>query len=497
MIKRLKELLGDSLVYGLGSVLEKVGGFILLLFFANLLTPSDYGVLGLLAYMDMAFEALSSSGMRSAVFREFALADTLETKRRVVNTAIWGVLIGGVIIASIGMVFAPEIAELVTQNRGYANLVRVDFAACIASAVSAIPMLVLQAARRSVPFASINFSKFVLTSATTVFFIVGLKWGVWGPILSVGLWNVVYATFLVASQLREFGFEIHWPTWKRMFTYGFPFMPYRLLAVANTAFSTYMVASLMGVRSAGIYQVAARFALPLGFVVDAITQAWWPYKFRIYKEEKDPANLFRTITTSYLAMTTYLWVGTAIWGPEVLRFAIHRVEYHPAAYVIGSIALARLMIGVYQMFGTGIELGDNAKPIALVSLAGLLVGLGSSFALIPLWGATGAAISASLGAFVMTVVIFQLGQARIRIHHDWPAITAIAIASASCVFAGHEVLSITSFWRRILIDVALSLGYPLLVVLILAASRTQRERMRALYDRVQAIRRKRREPSVA
>lgn len=490
MFKRLKELLGDSLTYGAGSVLEKIGGFILLLFFTNYLTPGNYGVLGLLMYMEMTFEAVSSFGMRSAVFREFALADTPEAKRRIVTTGIFSVLGGSLVIAGIGMIFAEPIALLVTKDSANAALVRVDFLSCVMSAVAVVPMLVLQAARKSRAFALTSFSKFITTSVTSIYLIGFLHWGVWGSIIAVGASNAAYSIFLCAWQLRDYGFEVHWPTWKRMLTYGIPFVPYRLLLVVNAGFSTYMVATMLSVEQAGIYSVAARFAMPLGFIVEAVNNAWWPYKFRIYKEEKDPASLFRTITTSYLAITTYLWVGISLWGPEVLRHVM-KPAYHGAAYVIGALALTRLMMGVYQMFSTGIELGDDAKPISLVSMAGLLVGLGSSFALIPLWGAAGAAIAASLGSFVMTIVVFQLGQARMRIHHDWPAVTAIAIASIACVLVGYQSLAIANVWERILVEIGLSLGYPLLVALILSSSRTQRERMKVLFERVQTMRKRR------
>lgn len=487
MWKRIKELLGDSAVYGLGSVLEKLGGFVLLLFFANLLSPGDYGVLGLLMYMEMAFEAVSSFGMRSAVFREFALADTPEAKRRIVNTGIFSVFLGACVIAGIGMLFARPIAILITENAEYTNLVRVDFLGCVMSAVAAVPMLVFQAARRSRVFAGVNFIKFMTTSCLSIVMIGYLHWGVWGQVVAVAVSNALFTIVLCAVQLREYGFEIHLPTWKKMLTYGIPFVPYRLLLVVNAAFSTYMVAKMLSVSEAGIYSVASRFAMPLGFIVEAINNAWWPYKFRIYKEEKNPAALFRTITTFHLALTTYLWVGISLWGPELLRWFI-RSDYHDAAYVIAAIALTRLMMGVYQMFSTGIELGDDAKPIALVSLAGLLVGLGTSFAFIPLWESVGAAIAASLGSFVMTVVVFQLGQARMRIAHDWPAIVAIAIASVACVLLGHAVLRDPSVWHRLVAECVLSLGYPLLIALLLSASRTQRERMRALYQRIRAIR---------
>ena len=77
-----------------------------------------------------------------------------------------------------------------------------------------------------------------------------------------------------------------------------------------------------------------------------------------------------------------------------------------------------------------------------------------------------------------------------RIAHDWPAILAIAAASIACVLVGHAVLRDPSTWQRLLAEVGLSLGYPLLIALLLSASKTQRERMRTLVQSVRALRAK-------
>ena len=73
-----------------------------------------------------------------------------------------------------------------------------------------------------------------------------------------------------------------------MLSYGLPFVPHRLQAVALAQFSLYMVREMLGLGEAGLYQIATKFALPVGVIVNAVQEAWVPFKFQVHAQESEP-----------------------------------------------------------------------------------------------------------------------------------------------------------------------------------------------------------------
>ena len=80
MIERLKELLRHSAIYGLGSIVARVLGVLLLPLYTRYLSPSDYGLIETLVALAAVLTALVAQGMKSAFFRFYF--DSAEPVRR-------------------------------------------------------------------------------------------------------------------------------------------------------------------------------------------------------------------------------------------------------------------------------------------------------------------------------------------------------------------------------------------------------------------------------
>lgn len=131
------------------------------------------------------------------------------------------------------------------------------------------------------------------------------------------------------------------------------------------------------------------------------------------------------------------------------------------------------------MVGTGIELGDNARPIALVTTAGLVVAIPAAIWMVPWLHAMGAALAACLGTLTMIVAAYFLAQTRVRIGYDFPtlfgvSLLSLAIVATSILMAGPDP------GRRIGINAALTLLYPVVMVGLLFWSAAERSRVRRL-----------------
>jgi len=268
-------------------------------------------------------------------------------------------------------------------------------------------------------------------------------------------------------------------TFRKMLSYGLPLLPHRLQGVVMVSFGSYMVRQMLGLEQAGLYMMAIMLVTPLSMIVATIQVAWVPLKFQIHTEEDDPGAIFRSIVTYYIVGVSYLLVGIAVWAPEVLR-VMTEASFHDASSLIPIVALIPAASGVYWMVGTGFEMSDSTKPLPLVSFFGLVTLVALAFLLVPTTGAHGAGIATVGGWLVMAVAIYHFAQKRFPVSYDW--FVLISLGACACLaVAGSVLMQIAPLGWRLTFAIATSVIYPILALITLFRSRTERRRMQVVW----------------
>jgi O-antigen/teichoic acid export membrane protein len=481
MLKKLLGLLSDALIYGAGSVLGQLIGFLLLPLYTARLSPSDYGVLAMLSIIAAVFPSIANIGMKSSIFRFYNLSK--EENERAISLGIGFMLVTlvSVLLLVASITASGWIAKFLFGRSGLDHFLRLALISAAANTVGGVPLLVLQAARRPKATTGLTLVKTTFGIALTVWLVIGLERGVAGVVTGALISDLAFMVVQIALTWRYYRFAGNLVVLRRMLAYGLPFLPYRLLVMGTAYFSTYMVRRYMGLDDAGLYSLAERFATPIAFLVAALTQAWWPYRFKIFAEDADPAGFFRTTVTYYVAAIGYLWFGVSVWGPEAIRLLTNE-RFHSAAPLIAAVAFIPVMQGFYQMVGTGLEVGEDTRAVPLVSLSGFVVVAASSIFLIPRLGAFGAALAATLGWMAMTAAIYHLAQRRYRIEYDWATLIGLAGQAGLAVACGAAMQRL-AFPYRIGFAVIGSLLYPFLTFFVLSRSPVEQGRMQILRER--------------
>src|ERR671929_669647 len=116
MLDGLKGLFRHSAIYGLGSIVARILGVLLLPLYTRYLTPADYGLIETLVALSAVLTALVAQGMKSAFFRFYF--DSAEEGRRllVVRTAFWYVLGAATAVLVLGVALARPISSLLYGN---------------------------------------------------------------------------------------------------------------------------------------------------------------------------------------------------------------------------------------------------------------------------------------------------------------------------------------------------------------------------------------------
>ena len=485
MLKRLLHLLTDSLAYGISGLLGQLIGFLLLPLYTRHLDPSDYGVMAMLAFLPQVFAILAAAGVKSAIFQQFYRADSDDRRRVVLSTAAVSVFFSIVFILTLSIALSNWIALWLIGEKGAVNVVRLSLLAAAFATFTDVPLIGLQAVRRARTVGLLNIVQLVVVVSITIYLVAWREWGLVGVVVGglIGSFLSMVICFAMAARLFAIGFDTQ--IWRAMSAYSLPFLPHRIQGAIMVFWGDYMVRTHLGLSEVGLYNVATRFAIPIGFLSAAIQQAWTPYKFKVFAEEPNSAAFFRSTLTYHVCIFAYLWMGVSIWGPEAIR-AMTNSSFHDAASLVWAVALIRAVQAFYPMLGTGLELGNDTRALPLVSFASLLTTIAASFCLMPLFGVYGAAFATTSAWLVIAAGYYILAQRQVPVSYDWKTITAVCLAAIVGVAAGQSVQQFP-LWIRVAVITVLSIGFPIVVLLILWRSSTERQRVEVLLARVSRI----------
>src|SRR6188768_3489799 len=162
---KLKRLAGDTVLYGLGSMLPKFLNFLLVWLHTSVFLPAEYGVISYLYSYVSFINVIFTFGMETAYFRFATKPDADEKK--VFNLA-QTVVIGISLILSIVIIgFANPIANAL-DIKGKSNFIIWIVAILFIDSAVAIPFARLRLQKRPLQFA--------LGRIINILILVGLNW---------------------------------------------------------------------------------------------------------------------------------------------------------------------------------------------------------------------------------------------------------------------------------------------------------------------------------
>jgi O-antigen/teichoic acid export membrane protein len=440
-----QSFLRHALIYGLGSVLVQAASFLLLPLYTRCLTPAEYGALEVLnRFGELVVVFLLFGGIRQAALAFHGQSEQAAHRPRVIGTTVvlagTTALVGGCLM----MFFCAPLSRLL--DVGSVTLLRLAVWAMILDGMNFVLLVGPQARQESGFFVALTATQFFLRVGCSLIFVVGLGWGVAGVLLASIIASALHAVVLASHQLLRDG-PPDWTRLRAMTGFAVVFLPGGLAFFVLNHGDRFILRKYGGLAEVGTY--ALGYKLALGVVLFTRASLGTAWNARLYEEARAPdaAAVFGRVFSRCLA--AYLWGGVALclFQDEAVRF-LAGGPYAGAAQVIAPVVLAYyfltaadLMDGAFYLRGR-----PGLKTLAAVLSTALTCGL--YFALIPAWGATGAAY-ATLGGFAFHAgLTLVLSQRVFAVRYEPQRLVAM-VGVAVALWLGSRCLPLT-VWAMVL-----------------------------------------------
>lgn len=461
MFEELKNLLKHSSIYGLGGILGKIVGFLLIPLYTHYLTPSQYGILELLDLASYVLAMFLGLGIAQSTIRFYWEYDQLEDRKAVISSALffsWGISLAGALISSY---LAPSISLLIFKNVQYANYLRIILFTLFFTLGAEVPLTLLRSLEKSVLFTIVSVIRLVISVSLNILFIVGFKWGILGILVSGLISNGLVSSFLFFYTCQRMGRGFSWVKLKEMLRYGLPYVPGGVSMFIINFGDRFFLQRFASLAEVGLYSLGYKFGMIINLLLLApFILAWGPKRFEIAKTAA-AKDIFSVVLTYFWFVEIFCSLGIAILIKDILRI-MSPPEYFAAHKVVPLILLSYVLQGGYSCMQIGILLQKKTKYIAVITTICAASNLLLNFLLIPSLGMMGAALATLITFTIMFILNYFISNSIYYIRYELIRILKM-FGLATALYLVSSTISTEKLGLSIPVHLSLALCFPLIL----------------------------------
>ncbi len=433
MFSQIKRLGADTAIYGISTIVGRFLTFLLVPFYTNVLTTSQYGIVANV-YSYLAFlNVIYNYGMESAYFRYASALEEGDEKEKFstpfISITITSLLFSGLIIA-----FAVPLTHVFLISESLYRILYYSAGILFFDALVIVPFASLRLARRPKFFATLKIVNIASNVAFNIASLLWLKWGVEGIFLSGLASSVLTFVLMIPHIMRSSSWKFSGHLYSALLKFGLPYVPVGLSGMVLQVIDRPMLKAFTNDSNVGIYQANYRLGIFMNLVTSMFDYAWKPF-FLSHAKDDNAKALFARVLTYFLLVMSGIFLVLSFFISDVVRIRIFgRHIIHPDYWsglgVVPVVLLAYIFGGISIHFNAGIFIEKKTAYLLPTSILAAVSNIVANFFLIPKYGIMGAAyatlIAYALSAFVMYFIV----QKFYRIEYEFGRILKLALSVA-------------------------------------------------------------------
>jgi O-antigen/teichoic acid export membrane protein len=438
MWDELKSLLKHTSIYGAGSVLTKLVGFLLIPFYTHYLSPREYGTLELLDLSLSLVVLLVKVWVTIPLTRFYYDHDEQSERNKVVSTILFAMIAAAAVGSALGFVYAREVSWLILQSPAFGLYIQVISASFFLTCMNSVTWEYMYARQRSKFIVSLNSAVLALMVLLNVYFIAFAKLGVMGVLLSALIGHLVNASVLLPRTLAEVGARFDFAKLRKVALFGAPLLLTNLGAFTINFSDRFFLEHFSTMGVVGIYALGYKFGFMLSFLLIQPFYMIWSVRMYDIAKRKDAREIFSKFAGYFSLVLVTAALALSLIIKEVIQL-VAAPSFHSAYRIVPVIALAYVFQGLTYYFQGGILIQKKSSYMAVMGLVAGAADLALNFLLIPRYQAMGAAWATAVSFAVMAWLAYVLAQRTYPIPYRITKLCAPIAAAALFYLASERV----------------------------------------------------------
>ncbi len=420
-MQTLKKLAGQTLIYGLGTMLPRLLNYLILIpYFTYKVFKDDIGEFGkqteLYAYVSFLL-ILLTYGMETAFFRFYNKENHRENLYSTILTSIF-------VTSSFFVLIIFSFLDKISSFLEYST--EKDFVLIVAlivaiEAFTAIPFAKLRVEEKASKFAlfkginvfvniliifffynilpALGYGSFILNSAGHV----SVKY-----VLLSNLITSLFILFLLIPELREYSLKkFNWALLKDLLRFGWPLLIAGFAGTINETFDRGILKQLLpedqGLHDVALYGANYKIAAFVLLFIQMYRFALEPFFFN-YANKRDSKKQYAELMNLFVGITVTMGLSILVFLDYIKYFI--DPAYHEGLFVVPYIIVAYIFSGIYYNHSIWFKLTDKTIFAVYIASLGAAITILINVLYVPKYSYFASAIATVFAYGIMVLVSF-------------------------------------------------------------------------------------------
>ena len=456
MANPLRQLAGETALYGLSTILARVINFLFVPFYTRLLTTESYGVVTeFMAYIAV-LQVVLVLGLETGCFRFANKPDTDPMK--VYSDALGMVAAVSLLFLGLMVLFAGDIADMLGYH-GYRSCIMYVGGILACDSITAILFARLRQEHKAPKFALLKTVKILTETGANFLLFFGFASACRKAAEAAGkevadltsgdMWllsfispepdfsYVIFAIFiscivcmlLFVPDLLKFRFSFDRKLARQMLAYSLPLMVAALPGIVNDfldriLFRFFDTGSEVWQSSLGIFQAGVKISVIMSLFVQMFRFAAEPFFFQRAADRNSKA-LYAVVMEYFTAFCGLIFLGVILYI-DVISLILGR-DFRAGISIVPIMLLSYMLLGMLFNVSMWYKLSGKTSVAVHITLAGLVVTAIVNIIFMPEYSYYAAAWGHLASYAVMFVISVVLGNKYYPIPYKWGRIAGIMI----------------------------------------------------------------------
>ena len=487
-MKPIKQLAGQTAIYGLGTIVPRLLNYLLLTpFYTRIFELGEYGVITEL-YAYVAFlMVLLTYGMETAFFR---FAEKEKQPGRAYSTTLLSLATTTSLFVVFILIFTQPVANAINYPSNKEYIVLFSFIVGL-DALTAIPFALLRQQNKAFRFAGIKIINVLVNIGANVFFLVicprlieqnpdsfvrfiyNENIGIGYAFISNLIASVVSLLLLFPEifRVRLFFDRI---LFRRMLIYALPLLVVGLAGMVNEVSDKILLKFLISIppgtvdaasyalEQVGIYGANFKLAVLMTLFIQMFRYAADPFFFAQANKE-NPQQVYADVMKYFVIFCFFIFLGVTLYI-DLFKYFIGP-DFRTGLYIVPVVLMANLFLGVFYNLSVWYKLNDLTKYGAFLAIMGAIITIVFNVILVPVFGFLGSAWAHFACYFSMMIVSYFLGRKFYPIKYDLKRILGYFTLTMLLFFAA-KIFFIGNIYSRLGLNTVLILIFVMVVYFV-------------------------------
>lgn len=435
-MSQIKKLAGQTVVYGLSTMLGRFLNYLLVIVHTAALGPELYGNLTYFYSNTAILLVVLTFGMETGFFRFASKKE--ENYNSVLSTSLFTVLITSSIFILIS-IFLKD------RWLGYFKVDSYRFVMYFIliisfDVISAIPFAKLRIDERPIKFMFIKLIGIGFNIFINLFYLVlcrklyeagseSILARIYNPeyaldyILIANLVGSGVTLLILLPEILKVKLQIDFSLLKRIFKYSFPILIIGLAGQLNDQIDKLLIPELINdpnpMAQLGIYAANFKLSILMVLFIQMFRYAAEPFFFK-NSGNSDAKNLYADVMNYFVIFGLIIFLGVVFYI-DILKYFI-APEYWGGLKVVPILLVAKLLFGILFSLSIWYKVTDKTKYGILIAGIGASITVTLNIILIPTIGYVGSAYASLISYATMLGVSYYLSTKHYYIKYDFKKI---------------------------------------------------------------------------